>query len=86
MTGHELRELRKSAGYKAKSLADALDISAATMSKYENGKAPIPKKTGLAVRYLCERTLSEKPASDRLVDAIQELAKESMAKEDNGGE
>jgi DNA-binding XRE family transcriptional regulator len=74
MTGSELRGLRKAAGWQAQQLAEAMDVSAATMSKYETGKAAIPVKVELAARYLCQPGSSpQKPAAERLVEAMKEL-------------
>ena len=79
MTGAELKELRKAGGYRANRLAEALDVSGATLSKYENGRAPIPRKVELAVRYLCEPALhaaEEASADKRLLRALRELISE----------
>lgn len=74
MTGSELKTMRKAARMPAFKLAAALDISAATLSNYENDKAPIPKKVELATRYLCEPAINgTSNPEERLVAAIKEI-------------
>lgn len=67
MLGNELVELRLRRGLKAKELAVRLDISPATLSRYERGHRNIPKTVEYAVRYVCEQT-----AGERLVSALKE--------------
>lgn len=75
MEGRELKELRRNAGFSGKRLAEELDIAAATLSNYENGKSEIPRKIELAVRYLCEPAFAsgQEPPERRLVNAIREI-------------
>lgn len=74
MLGIELVELRKAAEYKAYQLATVLDINPATLSRYERGRAPVPKLVEFAVRYLCEPSLAPNTAEQRLITAIKEVA------------
>ncbi len=73
MNGAELRALRKAAGYQANHLAEAMDISPATLSKYEHDKAEIPKKVELAARYLCNAPVSPQSTLERVREALKEL-------------
>lgn len=74
MDGGELKALRQTAGLKAYMLATALDISPTSLSRYENGKAPIPRMVELAAKYLCEQQpTAPSSAQERLVKAIREV-------------
>lgn len=76
MMGSELKALRKAAGYKAKELAEVLETTPATISRYEHGHAPVPKKIELAVRYLCEPTvhgLAQRAVDKLLTTTVGEL-------------
>ena len=57
MTGQELTAMRKSAGFKAKHLAEVLGINATTLSRYENDHMPIPPMVKYAVSYVCSQSL-----------------------------
>lgn len=79
MLPQEFKALRKAIGYKGYQLAEALDISAATVSRYERGHAPIPRVAELAVRYLCEPSVAPPSAEQRLIEAIREVAQQDAA-------
>jgi transcriptional regulator with XRE-family HTH domain len=68
--------LRKRTNLKAYEMAEKMGLSAATLSRYENGKAPVPKTVALAARYLCEQETG--PVLDtpetRLAEAVREVA------------
>lgn len=78
MEGAELKSLRKRASLKAYEMAEKMGLSAATLSRYENGKAAVPKTVALAARYLCEQETGS--ATDlgspetRLAEAVREVA------------
>jgi transcriptional regulator with XRE-family HTH domain len=81
MNGSDLVALRKGAGLKANELAALLDISAATLSNYENDKSPIPVKIVLATRYLCEKNGNVRvtPTDAMLAEAIRTIVLETVA-------
>ncbi|OJU22718.1 MAG: hypothetical protein BGN95_03890 [Sphingomonas sp. 66-10] len=54
MQGNDLRALRKSAKLTQGALADAIGMSRKTVNEMELDKAPIEKRTELAVRYVVE--------------------------------
>lgn len=74
MRGADLRALRQGSGFKAYELAKALNISPATLSRYECGHTPVPKMVELSTRYLCEPKLAPRSPEDRLIEAIREVA------------
>ena len=51
MTGHELKEARKTLGMTQAQLAEALDVSPNTIARYEQPKGgyPIPKWVGIVL-------------------------------------
>ena len=74
MEGADLRALRRTAGIKAREMATRLDISPSTLSRYENGRSPVPRIVELSARYLCEPNLAPPSAEQRLIAAIKEVA------------
>tara|TARA_R110000737_G_scaffold91450_6_gene123894 strand:- start:584 stop:760 length:177 start_codon:yes stop_codon:yes gene_type:complete len=53
MTGEQFKKWRAAMGYKdQKEAAAALDIHWKTVSNYERGFAPIPRRIELATKYL----------------------------------
>lgn len=75
MDGATLAALRKEAGLKGYELAQALDISPATLSRYERGHAPVPRMVSLAVRQLCVAPRPTHKPEERLIDALKEFIK-----------
>lgn len=75
MEGAELKSLRKGASLKAYEMAEKMGLSAATLSRYENGKAAVPKTVALAARYLCEQETgpTANSAETRLAEAVREV-------------
>ncbi len=71
----DLRALRTRAGLSAKFMATELGISPMTLSKYESGKAPVPRSVYLATRYLCQPVRATR--ADQLVQAIKEALEEA---------
>ena len=71
MLGHELRDLRKAAGFKSNELAAMLDLDPSTLSRYERGRIPVPVPVALAARHLCQQQASS-PAGERLIEALKE--------------
>lgn len=57
MTGQELRDLRKSAGFTAGALASILGYRQQRWSAFENDRAPIPQVVEYAARWICENEL-----------------------------
>lgn len=73
MEGADLRQMRVSAGFKSKDLANQLGIAGATLSRYENGHKEIPKLVQYATRYLCEKATDPVASpGDKIITALVE--------------
>jgi transcriptional regulator with XRE-family HTH domain len=55
ITAKEFARLRKRMGLSQEQLSRALGVSAYTVSRYETGARPIPRKIELALRYLLSK-------------------------------
>ena len=76
MDGQTLRKKRLETGAKGYEFAEAMGLTPATLSRYENDKAPIPRTVALAALYINERkrnTVAEPSAEVRLVEALREV-------------
>ena len=56
MTRDEFRFLRQFLGHSSQDFAKMLDVSAETMSRWQNGQHAIPRSVDLLVRLLVART------------------------------
>ena len=72
MRGHELKDMRVRAGFTARTLAEHLQVTPSTLSRYERDKRPIPKVVALAVRQVCEPRMAPKSVGERLIEAMKE--------------
>jgi transcriptional regulator with XRE-family HTH domain len=75
MTGTELADLRKRAGFKAYEFAGMLGVGVATLSRYERDHKRIPKTVEYAARWL----VAEDSPGQRLVNALREALEPSGA-------
>jgi transcriptional regulator with XRE-family HTH domain len=55
MSGRRFRELRESIGYSQQRLAEEMEVTIRSISRWENGDFSIPKMAQLALKYIVEK-------------------------------
>jgi putative zinc finger/helix-turn-helix YgiT family protein len=88
LSGSEIRFLRKMAGLKGTEMSQLLGIHKTNLSKWENGKLPINKRTDATLRLLCftavlQQLVKENGESKQLVpqlaNALKKLSEVDLA-------
>jgi transcriptional regulator with XRE-family HTH domain len=60
MVGSEFKKLRLSASYSQSQLADVLNVTIRTLTRWETDEVPIPKVAELALKYVVNEKLRKR--------------------------